>query len=110
MTKITVDLIKLIEQAVPQIVGSGDFLLLQQWLECNSGVVKPITFDLAAVLIEDELETIAPVPHSLQRRINDVTTFGDKSELHIHVLAPPDNQEDGATTAYYGLLDAISNI
>ncbi|MBI1877267.1 MAG: hypothetical protein HYR94_03380 [Chloroflexi bacterium] len=62
------------------------------------------------MLIENELGTTAPAPRTLQPRINDVTTFGDNSELRIHVLAPRESGEDLATDAYYGLLAAISNI
>jgi hypothetical protein len=110
MSKITIDLVKLIEQAAPQVFGSVDPQLLRQWLECNTGVVQPVRIDLAAVTIEDEVATNAPIPPSLRPRVNDVTTFGDNSELRIHVLAPQGSREDLASDAYYGLLAAISNI
>lgn len=110
MSKVTIDLVKLIEQAVPQVVGSVDSLLLQQWLSRNTGAAQAIIVDLTAVTIENEVETTPPVPRTLQPRINDVTTFGDESELRIHVLAPSRSREDLATDAYYGLLAAISHI
>ncbi|MBE7549901.1 MAG: hypothetical protein HS126_02335 [Anaerolineales bacterium] len=110
MSKVTIDLVKLIEQVVPQVVGSVDSLLLQQWLSRNSRTAQAVIVDLAAVTTENEGETTPPVPRSLQPRINDVTTFGDESELRIQVLAPRGSQEDLATDAYYGLLAAISHI
>lgn len=110
MSQITIDLVKLIKQAAPQVCGSVDFLLLRQWLDRNAGAAQPVIIDLAAVTIENEIEATAPVPYILQPRVNDVTTFGDESELRIHVLAPQGSQEDLASDAYYGLLAAISNI
>ena len=110
MSKITIDLVKLIEQAAPQVFGAVDFLLLQQWLDSNTGAAQPVIVDLAVVIIENEVATSALLPPSLRPRVNDVTTFGDNSELRIHVLAPPGSQDDLATDAYYGLLTAISNI
>ena len=129
MNKITIDLVKLLEQAVPQVFGSIDPLLLQQWLSHNAGTALPVTVDLVTLSIENEVETPLPVtvdlvtlsienevetplpaPGYLQPRINDVTTFDDDSELRIQVLAPSRNREDLATDAYYGLLAAISNI
>ena len=112
MSEITIDLVKLIEQAMPQVFGSVsvDPLLLQQWLGRNTGTVQPVTVDLAAVSVEDQAETTAPASPCLRPRVNDVTTFGDDSELRIHVLAPRGSGEDLATDAYYGLLAAISNI
>lgn len=110
MSKVTIDLVKLIEQVVPQVVGSVDPLLLQQWLSRNTGAAQAVIVELTAVTIENEVETTPPVPRTLQPRINDVTTFGDESELRIHVLAPLRSREDLATDAYYGLLAAISNI
>lgn len=110
MSKITIDLVKLIEQVMPQVMGSGDFLPLQQWLGGHTGSTQAVTIELATVLIENELETTVPVPRPLRRRINDVTTFSDESELRVHVLAPRGSHEDLATDAYYGLLVAISNL
>lgn len=110
MSKITIDLVKFIEQALPQIIRSIDPLLLQQWLDRHTGAAQLVTIDLDTILVENELETTAPVPRTLQPRINDVTTFGDESELRIHVLAPRGGRENLATNAYYGLLAAISNI
>jgi hypothetical protein len=110
MSKITIDLVKLIEQAAPQVFGSIDPVLLQQWLNRNSGVVQSVIVDLAAMSVENGAETPSLVPGYLQLRINDVTTFDDNSELRIHVLAPPRSGEDLATAAYCGLLGAISNI
>lgn len=110
MSKITIDLVKLLEQATPQIFGSSGSLLLQQWLSQHIGTTQPVSVDLTTVLVENELGMAAPTPHTLQSRINDVTTFGDNSELHVQVLVPWGSQEDRATTAYYGLLIAISNI
>jgi hypothetical protein len=110
LSTVTIDLVKLIEQVVPQVVGSVAPPLLQQWLSRNSGTAQAVIVDLAAVTIENKVETNAPAPRSLQPRINDVTTFSDESELRIHVLAPLRSREDLATEAYYGLLVAISNI
>jgi hypothetical protein len=42
MSKITLDLVKLIEQAAPQVVESVDPLLLQQWLDRNAGAVQVV--------------------------------------------------------------------
>lgn len=110
MSQITIDLVKLIEQAMPQVVESVDPLLLRQWLDRNTGAAQAVIVDLTAVTIENKVETMAPTPRTLQPRINDVTTFGDESELRIHVLVPQGGREDLATNAYYGLLVAISNI
>ena len=110
MSKITIDLVKLIEQAGPQVFGAVDSLLLQQWLDSNTGAAQPVIVDLAVVIIENEVATSASAPPSLRPRVNDVTTFGDNSELRIHVLAPQGSREDLATDAYFGLLAAISNI
>jgi hypothetical protein len=110
MSKITLDLVKLIEQIKPQVSGSADHLLLQQWLARNAGTKQTVTVDLAALQIKGDVAATAPPLSHLRPRINDVTTFGDDSELRIHVLAPRGNVEDLATSAYYGLLGAISNI
>ena len=110
MSKITIDLVKLIEQAASQVSESATPVLLQQWLDRNIGVAQPVTIDLVAVSVEEEAEVTAPPPPYLQLRVNDVITFGDDSELRIHALAPPGNSTDLATEAYYGLLAAISNI
>ncbi|MFC1975579.1 hypothetical protein ACFLXQ_04200 [Chloroflexota bacterium] len=110
MSKITIDLVKLIEQAAPQVLGSIDPLLLQQWQGRNTGTEQPVTVDLAAVPVKDKAEMITPPLPDLQFRINDVITFTDGSELRVHILAPPGNSTDLATDAYHGLLAAISNI
>lgn len=110
MSRIKIDLVKLIEQAAPQIFESIDPLLLQQWLSHNTGATLPVTVDLVTLSVENEAETTAPAPPYLQPRINDVTTFSDDSELRIHVLAPSRSRADLATDAYYGLLVAISNV
>ena len=106
MRKVTVDLVKLIEQAVPQISRSRDALLLQQWLEHNTGTEQPVTIDLAPVLVEDEAET-PPLPY-LQPQIRDITIFSDTSELRIQIMVPGKESESQATNAYYGLLAAIA--
>lgn len=111
MNEVTIDLIKLIEQAAPQIGGAVDPLLLQQWLSHNVDAILPVAIDLATVTIEPEAATKnTPGPLSLRPRVSDVITFSDESELHIHVLAPARSREDLATDAYYGLLAAISNV
>ena len=110
MGKITIDLVKLIEQAIAQISGSVDPVLLQQWLDHNSGVERPVTIDLAAVLAEGGVDLMIPALANLRPRVNDVTTFSDESELRIHVLAPRGSGADLATDAYLDLLAAISNI
>jgi hypothetical protein len=107
MSKITIDLVKLIEQAVPQVFGSINPLLLQQWLSHNSGTEQLITVDLAVVPVEEEAEKAPPY---LQPRVNDVIIFDDDSELRIHVLALRGSGEDRASKAYFGLLAAIANI
>ena len=111
MNKITIDLTKLVELAMPQVGGSVDPLLLQRWLDCNIGAAHPVTVDLAAVVsVENETEASAPASPNLKVRINDVITFGDNSELRIHALTLPGSAEGLAFDAYYGLLPAISNI
>lgn len=110
MNRITIDLVKLIEQTAPQVFGSVDPRLLRQWLEYNTGAAQPVIIDLAAMTIENETATSAPISPSLRPRIKDVTTFDDNSELRIQVLAPQGSQEDMATDAYYGLLAAMSHI
>ena len=110
MSKITVDLTKLVELAMSQVGGSIDTLLLQRWLDGNIGAAHPVTVDLAAVSVENETEASAPASPYLKVRINDVITFGDNSELRIHALTIRDRAEGLAFDAYYGLLPAISNI
>jgi len=107
MNKITIDLTKLVELAIAQVEGPVDHLLLARWLDSNIGAAHLVTVDLAAVAIKNQTETNLPI---LQARVNDVTTFGDESELHIHVLAPRGGGEDLATRAYYRLLAALSNL
>lgn len=111
MTQITIDLVLLLKQAVPQLLGSADTLLLQQWLERQTGLKQPMmTIDLAALPAGDEAETGIPASLDLQERISDVITFGDDSEFRLCVLAPSGRGENLATDAYFGLLAAISNI
>jgi hypothetical protein len=110
MNKITIDLVKLIEQATLQVVDSIDPLLLRQWVDRNTGAMQPVIVDLAAVSIKNEAEATLPTLPYLLARVNDVTTFSDESELRIHVLAPRGSREDLATDAYYGLLVAISDV
>ena len=110
MSKITIDLTKLVELAMPQVRESVDPLLLQRWLDCNIGTAHPVTVDLVAVSVENETEASAPASPYLKVRINDVITFGDNSELRIHALTLPGSAEGLAFDAYYELLPAISNI
>ena len=110
MGKMTIDLVKLIEQAMVQISGSVDPLLLQQWLARNTDAERPVTIDLATVLAEDGVELTTSALPDLRSRVNDVTTFSDDSELRIHVMAPRGSSADLATDAYFGLLGAISNV
>ena len=110
MGKITIDLVKLIEQARAQISGSVDPLLLQQWLARNTGAERPVTVDLTAVLVEEGVELTTSARPNLRSRVNDVTTFSDDSELRIHVMAPRGSGTDLATNAYFGLLGAIGNV
>ena len=110
MNKITIDLTKLVEQAMSQVGGSVDPRLLQRWLDGNIGAAHPVTVDLAAVSVENETEARAPTSPYLKVRINDVITFGDNSELRIHALTLPGSAEGQAFDAYCGLLPAISNI
>jgi len=107
MTKITIDLVKLIEQAVTQASEPVDSILLQQWLDRNIDAEQLVTVDVALMPVEHKREMPSP---NLQPRINDVITFGDNSELRIYVVALPGSIDDLATDAYYGLLAAISNI
>jgi hypothetical protein len=62
LSTVTVDLVKLVEQVVLQVVGSVDPLLLQQWLSRNSGTAQAVIVDLAAVTIKNKVETTAPAP------------------------------------------------
>lgn len=110
MGKLTIDLVKLLEQALAQISGSVDPVLLQQWLARNTGAERPVIVDLAAVLVEEGVELTTSALPNLQSRVNDVTTFSDDSELRIHVMAPQGSEADLATNAYFGLLGAISNV
>ena len=110
VSKITVDLIKLIEQAIPQVIGAVDSRLLMQWLARNSDTEQMVTIDLVMVPIKDKTQATRPILPHLQTRINDVITFNDDSELRLHVLAPPGSSDNQASAAYYGLLPAISNI
>ena len=110
MSKITVDLVKLIEQAVPQICGSVDPLLLQQWLGHNIGNEQPVTIDLATVSVKAKAETTTLSPPYLQPQMSDIAIFSDASELRIYILAPGEDAESLATDAYHELLAAIANI
>ena len=110
MNKITIDLTKLVELAMSQVGGSVDPLQLQRWLDCNIGAAHPVTVDLVAVSVENEIEARPPASPYLKVRINDVITFGDNSELRIHALTLPGSAEGLAFDAYYELLPAISNI
>ena len=110
MNKITIDLTKLVELAMSQVGGSVEPLLLQRWLDCNIGAAHPVTVDLVAVSVENEIEARPPASPYLKVRINDVITFGDNSELRIHALTLPGSAEGLAFDAYYELLPAISNI
>jgi hypothetical protein len=109
LSQITIDLVKFIGQIGPQVSGSIDPELLQQWLSGNTGLLQLVTVDLVPLLAEDVAETPAP-PLRLRSRINDVTTFGDDSILHVRVLALPGSHENLASNAYYTLLGAISDI
>ena len=110
VSKITFDLTKLIEQAIPQVTGAVDSRLLLQWLARNSGTEQMVTIDLVVGPINDKAQITGPTPAHLQGRINDVITFSDDSELRIHVLSPRGSHDDLASAAYYELLPAISNI
>ncbi len=110
MSKITIDLTKLVELAMSQVGGSVDPQLLQRWLDCNKGAAHLVTVDLAAVSVENETEASLPASPYLKVRINDVITFDDNSELRIHALNLPNSAEGLAFDAYYELLPAISNI
>jgi len=110
MNKITIDLTKLVELAMSQVKGSVDPLLLQRWLDSNTGAAYPVTVDLAAVSVESETVASAPALSPLKIRINDIITFGDNSELRIHALTLQGSSEGLAFDAYYKLLPAISNI
>jgi hypothetical protein len=110
MSKITVDLVKLIEQAMPQICGSVEHLLLQQWLGYNIGAEQPVTIDLATVPVKDEAGTPSLPPPHLQSQMSDIAIFSDTSELRIYILAPGEDAESLATDAYHELLAAIANL
>ena len=110
MSNITIDLTKLVELAMSQVRESVDPLLLQRWLDGNSGAAHPVTVDLAAVSIEKETEATAPAPPYLKVRINDVITFGDDSELRIQALTLRGSAAGQVFEAYYGLLPATSHI
>jgi hypothetical protein len=108
MSRITINLAKLIEQSAPRVSEPASPILLRQWLDQNIGAEQLVTVDLALLPVEDE-DNVA-IPSSLASRVNDVITFSDGSELRIHVVALPGSTDDLATDAYYGLLAAISNI
>jgi hypothetical protein len=110
MSKITIDLTKLVELAMSQVRESVDPLLLQRWLDGNNGVAHPVTVDLVAVSVEMETETTALAPRYLKVRINDVITFRDNSELRIQALTLQGSAEGQVYEAYYGLLPATSHI
>ncbi len=110
MSKITIDLIKLVELAMPQVRESVDPLLLQRWLDGNRGAAHPVTVDLAAVSVENETEASEPALSYLKVRINDVVTFRDNSELRIQALTLRGSAGGQVFEAYYGLLPATSNI
>ena len=110
MNKITIDLTKLIELAMPQVRGSTDLLLLQRWLNCNCGEAHPVTVDLVAVSVENETMATTPALPCLKIRINDIVTFDDSSELRIHALTLRGSARSLAFDAYYKLLPAISSI
>jgi hypothetical protein len=110
MSKITIDLTRVVELTMSQVRESVDSLLLQRWLDGNSGAAHPVTVDLAAVSVEKETEARVPASTFLKVRINDVITFGDDSELRIQALTLRGRAEGLAFEAYYGLLPATSNI
>jgi hypothetical protein len=110
MNKITIDLTKLIELAMSQVRGSTEPLLLQQWLDCNSGDAHPVAVDLAAVSVENETVASTPALPCLKVRIIDTVTFDDSSELRIHALTLQGSAGSLVFDAYYKLLPAISNI
>ena len=111
MSKITIDLTKVVELAMSQVRESVDSLLLQAWLDGNSGAAAhPVTVDLAAVSVEKKTGATAPAPPYLMVRINDVITFGDDSELRIQALTLRGSVEGQVFEAYYGLLPATSHI
>ncbi len=93
---------------MPQISGSVDPLLLQQWLRHNTGTEQVVTIDLAIAPVEGEAET--PFPPYLQPQISDITVFSDASQLRIQIMVPGENSESQAATAYYGLLAAIADL
>jgi hypothetical protein len=110
MNNITIDLTKVVELSMSQVRESVDPLLLQGWLDGNSGAAHPVTVDLAAVSVEKETEATAPAPPYLRVRINDVITFRDNSELRIQALTVQGSAAGQVFEAYYGLLPATSNI
>ena len=110
MSKITIDLTKVVELAMSQVRESVDSLLLQRWLDGNSGATHPVTVDLTAVSVEKETGATAPAPPYLMVRINDVITFDDDSELRIQALTLRGSAEGQVYEAYYGLLPATSHI
>ena len=103
MSKITIDLTKLVELALSQAGGPVGSLLLQRWLDCNIDAAHPVTVDLDAVSVENETETGLPASPCLKVRISDVIAFGDNSELRIQALILQDSAEGMAFDAYYGL-------
>ena len=110
MNNITIDLTKLVELAMSQVQESVDPLLLQRWLDCNTGAAYPVAVDLAVVSVESETVASTPALTHLKVRINDIITFGDNSELRIQALTLQGSSEGLAFDAYYKLLPAISNI
>ena len=101
MSKITIDLVKLIEQAASQVSESAAPTLLQQWLDRNIGAEQFVTVDLAAVSVENETAANGPASPDLKVRISDVITFGDNFASRIHVLILRGCADDLAIDAHY---------
>ncbi len=54
MTTMRIDLTQLIAQAVPQVFGSDERLLLDAWLERNAGAEQIVEIDLNRCEVPDE--------------------------------------------------------
>ena len=110
MSKLTIDLTKLVDLAISQVVESVDPYLLQRWLDYNNGAAHPVSIDLTVVSVANKLEASVPNSPDLKVRISDVITFGDNSELRMQALNSQGSVEGQAFDAYYELLSVISHI
>jgi hypothetical protein len=51
--KVTLDLVKVIEQAAPQVYGGDERALLRAWLDRNAGNEQMVTIDIPIAALND---------------------------------------------------------